>query len=58
MLSMDGNQRHFQIWLTIEDELLQGREYTPPWFVQQEGQWFSKAVHILSRRTKLFMLAH
>jgi hypothetical protein len=31
-----------------------GREYTPPWFVQQEGQWFWKAVHILSRSTKLF----
>ena len=27
---------------------------TPPWFVQQEGQWFWKAVHILSRSTKLF----
>jgi len=31
-----------------------GREYTPRWFVQQEGQWFWKAVHILSRSTKLF----
>jgi hypothetical protein len=30
------------------------RKYTPPWFVQQEGQWFSKAVHILSRSMKLF----
>jgi hypothetical protein len=31
--------------------------YTPPWFLQQEGQWFSKAVHILSRNRKLLYVS-